>query len=389
MVGATGALVRVQDVGAHATVYGLGILRNHAGQHAAAEAAFRRALEIEERLVGVDRPQSGNTMSRIGLETGHRRRFAESDSWFARAEPLIKQDYVPWHYPQHLTHRCIVERLKGNHSESIRYGEEAIGIYEGRRVLSETSYSESLTQTVRAYWAAGRLDEVERGFLKVLTLLDKPGTNPAFRAWRVGEVHHDLGDFYVDRGRFLEARKHLELGLKRREMIFGPSLKIVGSLMALGRLGRLEGSAPRASEAYRRVAGIATKDSAARGALRGDAFEGYFDTLVDSVSAAAYPADLLAAEFFATAQIPRESETAKAMTAMSTRLASADPAVHSATRNYQEAIRRRDRAREANATEQFRSAIERRLSRRRGGPQRKRSPCSRKVFRRSSPSMLG
>jgi CHAT domain-containing protein len=359
MVGATGALVGVQDFGAHTTLYELGRLRDWAGDPAAGEAAFRRALEIEERLVGPNRPQSGFTMSWIAWETAYQRRFAEADQWFARAEPLIKQDYVPWHYPQHLTWRSAAERGKGQYANAIRYGEEAIRIYEGERVLNETGLADSLTHTVRAYWAAGRLAEVEGGLLRVLSLLDKPGSNPSGRAWRVGETHHDLGVFYLDRGRFLEARKHLELGLKRRELFFGPSLKAAASLMELGRLGRTEGALPKALDAYRRAAAIATKDPLVRGAVQTDALAGPFDALLAAGSAAPGQRDAVAAELFSVAQIPRDSETAKAITAMSARLASADPAVQSATREYQEAIRRRDRAREANATEQFRSAIER------------------------------
>lgn len=359
MVGATGALVGVQDIGAHATLYDLGRLRDWAGDWAASEAALRRALEIEERLVGANKPQSGLTMSYIGEIVAIQRRFAESDQWFARAEPLLKQDYVPSHYPLHLTWRCVAERMRGNHAEAIRYGEEAIRIHEGRRVLDETGLAESLTRTVMAYRAAGRIEEVERGFLRVLTLLDKPGPSPAYRAWNVGEVHHSLGVFYLDRGRFLEARKHLELGLKRRESFLGPSLKATFSLMELGRLGRTEGALPKALDAYRRAAAIATKDPLVRGTVRADAATGYFDALLDFGAAAPDQRDAVAAELFSVSQIPRDSETAKAITAMSARLASADPSIQSATREYQEAIRRRDRAREANVTQQFRSAIDR------------------------------
>jgi CHAT domain-containing protein len=353
-VGATGALVGVQDVGAHATLIELGQLRDWAADWAASEAAFRRALEIEQRLVGPNRPQSGYTMSYIAELAAIQRRFAESDQWFARAEPLVKQSYVPTHYPLHLTWRSVAERQRGRHAEAIRYGEQALRIYEGERVLNETAYAETLTRTVAAYWAAGRLEEVEHGFLSVLSLLDKSGPNPGYRAWNAGEVHHSLGVFYLDANRLVEARKHLELGLKRRESFLGPSLRVTFSLMEFGRLGRAEGELPKSLEAYRRAADIATKDPLARGTLRADAFAGYFNSLLDFALAGPDQSEALAAELFGAAQIPRESETAKAITAMSARLASADPAVRSATRDYQEAVRRRDRAREAHSIQPFR-----------------------------------
>src|SRR5260370_25439721 len=90
MVDASGKLTGVGDVGAHAALYRVGALRNYAGDVVGSEAAFRRALEIEERTIGRDQPASGRTLSWIALNAGYQAgRFEAALQIFNRAEPLI------------------------------------------------------------------------------------------------------------------------------------------------------------------------------------------------------------------------------------------------------------------------------------------------------------
>src|SRR5260370_13719018 len=72
MVDASGKLTGVGDVGAHAALYRVGTLRNYAGDVVGSEAAFRRALEIEERTIGRGQPPSGPTLSSIPLHVGYK-----------------------------------------------------------------------------------------------------------------------------------------------------------------------------------------------------------------------------------------------------------------------------------------------------------------------------
>ena len=54
MVGASGKLIGVQDIGARASLYRLGQLQNWSAHYPESEATFRRLLELEERLLGKD-----------------------------------------------------------------------------------------------------------------------------------------------------------------------------------------------------------------------------------------------------------------------------------------------------------------------------------------------
>src|SRR5258708_3418086 len=90
MVDASGKLTGVGNGGAHAALYRVGTLRNYAGDVVGSDAAFRRALQIEERTGGRDQPASGRTLAWIALNVGYQPgRAGEAMPLFDRAEPPV------------------------------------------------------------------------------------------------------------------------------------------------------------------------------------------------------------------------------------------------------------------------------------------------------------
>ena len=69
------------------------------------------------------------------------------------------------------------------------------------------------------------------------------------------------------------------------------------------------------------------------------------DALFEAAAADPAQREALHAEAFAAAQIPREGDTARAITNMAARLDTADPALRAVAREYQEALRKRDTTR--------------------------------------------
>ena len=66
IVGASGKLIGIQDIGAAEVLWRLGKLQYRSGNYAAGEATFGRLLEIHERVVGPDRPGRGGDPERAG-----------------------------------------------------------------------------------------------------------------------------------------------------------------------------------------------------------------------------------------------------------------------------------------------------------------------------------
>ena len=82
IVGASGKLVGIQDIGAADALWRLGRLQYRSGNYAAGEAAFVRLLEIHERVLGVDKPGGAAILNELALTVGHQARYDEADRIF-------------------------------------------------------------------------------------------------------------------------------------------------------------------------------------------------------------------------------------------------------------------------------------------------------------------
>ncbi len=359
MVGATGQLIGVQDVGAYLALYRLAELQNWSGHYPESEASFRRLLEIEERLQGKATAQAGMLLVWIALNVGNQFRFEEADRIFDRAEPLVKSSLSVDDYPRFLTYRSFTERNRGRWDAALGYAEAAVRGRETRG-LETTGVAHSVLGLAMAQHGLKRYDEAERTATRALDILLKPGNNPDFRLWWSAEAYDWLGRIHTDQKRFAEARKALEAALERKRLQLGNSVRADYTLRELGRLGLAEGNVTAALDAFRQAAVIETSDRPTRERTRPANVAGYLDALLLAASTAA-PAEreALHAEAFTAAQIPRGSETARAITNMAARLDVADPAIRAAAREYQETVRQRDRVRQALALETVRPSAER------------------------------
>jgi len=310
MVGASGKLVGVQDIGARASLYRLGQLQNWSAHYPESEATFRRLLELEERLLGKDDPGSANTFSWLALNVGDQRRFAEADQIFARAEALLKRSSSQDDNIRYLDHRSLVERQRPDYPRAIGLAEDAVRLSQGNNPDS-TRMAWSLLTLSLAQRPAGRIDEAKQSAERAVAILNKPGPLPEFRLWWAGEAYAQLGTIHRDQKDFTAARASYEKGLERRRLLLGDSVRVADSYLLLGRLGRVEGNLPVALADYRRAAAIQVADRPTRERTRPDGVTGYLDTLIELAAASEAERPALLAEAFAAAQIPRGGETAR------------------------------------------------------------------------------
>jgi len=161
MVGASGKLIGVQDIGARASLYRLGQLQNWSAHYPESEATFRRLLELEERLLGKDDPGSANTLSWLALDVGDQRRFQEADQIFARAEALVKRSSSQDDNIRYLDHRALVERLRPDYPRAIALAEEAVRLSQGNNP-DTTRMAWSLLTLSLAQRPAGRIDDAKQ-----------------------------------------------------------------------------------------------------------------------------------------------------------------------------------------------------------------------------------
>ena len=349
MVDASGKLTGVGDVGARAFFFRVGMLRNWSGDYPGSETAFRRALEIEERVGGPDQPASGRTLAEIALQVGYQGgRFEEAEQLYNRAEPLVHKSLSWADRPYYLAYRANTERVRGRPTVALPLAEEAVRLRDQReiRVGNEPSgLAHALVSVGRVQLVLKRLDEAERSVSRSLDIVQKPGQDADFRAWWAGESHAWLGRIHVEQTRYADARKQFEAALERRRLLFGDSVTAADAYRDLGALSRIEGNMPAALQAFRKESEIYAVDPVARSRVRPQWLVPYMDALFEAAAGDSVQRDALHAEAFAAAQLPREGDTARAITNMAARLDTADPALRAVAREYQEALRGRDTAR--------------------------------------------
>jgi CHAT domain-containing protein/tetratricopeptide (TPR) repeat protein len=349
IVGASGKLIGIQDIGAAETLWRLGKLHYRAGNYGSGEATFTRLLEIHDRLLGPDRPGAAPILSEIALCVGHQGRYDEADRVFARADKAAGASLAEEHLVLY-AYRGSVHR-DHKPEQALRWVEQAVRL--GER-YAESSHARAYVVGMHAIVLRSnkRHAEAEAEALKSLRMAGQPGNDADWRLWWVGEMHELLGRIYREQGRFADARREHELGLARRELLFGESSpRTIEGHAALGFNEQSAGNRDTALTHYRRAAALQLKHRAALEGARLPSILGYLDALVRTADARPAERPALAAEMFTALQIPRGNETAKALRAMSARVGSGDPRLAALTRDLQDSERRRTAARVALAEE--------------------------------------
>ena len=342
LVGATGKLIGVQDIGGLDTLTRLGNNQIWAGNFRGSEATFRRALEIQERLLGRDAPSSGYVLTSLAHSVSLQGRLQEADQLFAKAEPLV-QKALTGDYPLHLTYRSEHETIRGNYEEAVRLGRATTTI-RLQRYGRSAAVAHSLERVAWALEALGRLDEAAQVTEEGLQNLQGfKASNWDFRLWFRGNMDRHLGRIRLKQQRFPEARAELDTALTLFQELFGETVRVAEALEILGQVYAAEGNTAKALEIFRRAAAIRLTDPVARDRARVGAVAPYLRTLAAAAEASPTQRESLAAEAFAAAQIPRGGEAAKALNVMAARVANAEPALRTLTRDFQDAQRQRER----------------------------------------------
>ena len=349
IVGASGKLVGVQDIGAADALWRLGRLQYRSGNYGAAEGTFARLLEIHERVIGVDKPGGAAILNELALAVGHQERYDEADRIFARAETAAQFSLAD----EHLILSAYRASVHRDHKppEALAWSEQAMKIADR---YPDTSRGRAYTVGMHAICLRNnkRLAEAELEAASSMRMAGLPGNDPQWRLWWVGEMHFLLGRIHRDQGRFADSRREYQRGLARRELLFGEAApRTIEAHAALGINEQAAGDLEAALKHHRRAAELQVKHRSALEGARLPSVLSYLDVL--GRAAAERPAEraALAAEIFTAMQIPRGNETAKALRAMSARVGSGDPRLAVLSRDLQDAGRRRTTARIALAEE--------------------------------------
>jgi CHAT domain-containing protein len=358
-VGAGGKLIGIQDIGAVDALWRLAKLQFRSGSYVTCEATLTRLLEIHERVLGPDRPGSGAILNELALTIGRQYRYDDADKVFARAEKVVQQSFSSDEKLLLLAYRASVHR-EHRPAEALAWAEAAMKMAEN---YPETGNGRPYTVGIyaRALRTHKRYAESTAATLQSLAMVERPGgRDPDWRLWWAAEMHEQLALTAREDRRFDDARKSFGEALARHELMWGEAgPRAIETRISLGRNEMMAGNLDAALTQFRRAAELQVKHPSALEGARPISVLPFLDAL--SVAAGQRPAERsrLAAESLWAMQIPRGTDTAKALRAMSTRIGSGDPKLAAVTRELQDADRRRTAARHALVVELAKPAQER------------------------------
>ena len=155
------------------------------GQNDAAEARYRRALEIHQGLHGGNHPDVASALNNIGNTYLGRGQLAPAGEYYRRAVAMREALFGRSH-PEvagSLNNLSLVERRKGNHEEAFKLLTRAVQIYEAA-YGDHADTSQTLTNVAIELVELGRLEEAETAARDALRMRRKV----------LREGHPDLGD---------------------------------------------------------------------------------------------------------------------------------------------------------------------------------------------------
>jgi CHAT domain-containing protein len=358
IVGASGKLVGIQDIGAAETLWRLGKLQYRSGNYAQGEATFARMLEIHERVLGPDRPGAAAILNELALTQGHQGRFDDADKVFDRAEKAARYAFVQDEAILNLAYRASVNR-DHRPAEALQWAERAVKLAEA---YPETRRGRPFSLAIHAVVLRTnkRAAEAEATAARALAMFERPGEDPDWRLWWIGELRELLGRLAYEARRFPDARREYGLALAQRELLFGEAApRAIESRVSLGMTEQAAGDLEAALTHLRQAAALQIKHRTALEGARLPSVLSYLDALSRAIDERPADRAALAAEMLGALQIPRGSETAKALRAMAARVGSGDPALAALTRDLQDVGRRRAAARASLAEDALRAPEQR------------------------------
>lgn len=346
-VGGSMALIGLQDVGKLDKLRELGNSYNSLRDYARAEDAWRRALEMQERLVGRDNAALGDTIGHLALNVANQRRFDEAEKLFVRADPLTRRSPDPDHYPRLLVYRGFLNELQGKYDQALKLVGQSIQIRRERREARD-ALAHSLYAEAGLALKSGDLARAERAAREA-----RMNFGAAYGSvnWWVAEAIELQADLARRANRIDEARRLNTQLIDLRETLFGPSRPLARAFAQAAEIEQAANRPDQALAAWRRMGQTVVRDRRARGEADANDFAGYALAALRQSRADAASAGSLTDEAFRASQVPRGGAAAQAIGQMAARLAAGTPELTALTRELQDGYQQIDTLRRDLATE--------------------------------------
>lgn len=355
------------DLNAFERLSEVGRLSNSVEDYAGAEAAYRRALDIQGKALGADSPGAGDTLMALALEVSNQGRGPEADALFRRADALLQKSfdkaararlgsYMAFHAANSGDARRALSL--GRDSSAIRRAivddlEEQAGGGANRAVLGSLAAARgdlihSLLLEATVSLRLQQYGLAEAATIEAATLFSRTRGLPP---WWHARILGIQGLARAGKGDAAGGAALMSKAVASNKQLFGAGWPVASSMLELGRVYAKAGMDAEALAIYREALSMLAALDTERGQLPLDRLIPFLDVLYRQGQVDAGQRAALHAEMFAALQMVREGVVGQTITRAAARFASSDPAVADLIRRQQDAVRSRDRLRIEAAAE--------------------------------------
>lgn len=339
----------------------VGRLSNSVEDYAGAEAAYRRALDIQERALGPDSPGAGDTLMALALEVSNQGRGPEADALFRRADGLLQRSFDKAARARLSSYMAFHAANTGDAKRALSLGRDSS---QTRRALVDTleeAAGGGANRAVLGSLAAARGDLIHSLLLEatVSLRLDQPGLAEAaaleasslfertrgLPPWWHARILGIQGLGRAGRGDVPGGLALLSKAVGSNRQLFGTGWPVASSMLELGRVYAQAGMDGEAAAIYAQALTMMADSETGPALLPLDRIMPYLTVLYRMGQADPGSAKAHHATMFGALQMVREGVVGQTITRATARFAAHDPAVADLVRRQQEAVRQRDRLR--------------------------------------------
>jgi CHAT domain-containing protein len=364
--------MRSADLASFTDLVKLGRFYDSTQNFAGAENAFRRALDIETRVLGPGAEETGAMLIELALQVSNQGRFGEAAGLFGRADPIVQRSTSDILHARYSSYLALDAANQRKYSEALGYARQA-SVIRRRRVESQSDSLTGAVQDPQQFGARGelahslrieaamalRLGDTTGALAAISEALEIMSATPGLPlSWRP-EALALLAEVDAADGRFGAAERDLASAVALSQKLFGSTAP---TALVLLKRARLWTSLERDQDALRdfqSAFAIIASDESARAQLVADEITPFLTAASALAKADDTQRAALADDMFRAGQFVGSGVADQTIGRAAARLSTNDPAIAELIRQTQAAERARDAARLELANEQAKPDIER------------------------------
>jgi tetratricopeptide (TPR) repeat protein len=226
------------------------------GKHTEAELLYQRALSLRERVLGVEHPDLARSLNSLAVLYREQGKYTEVEPLYQRAL-TIQERVLGTEHPDTsstLNNLAVLYRAQGKYAQAEILYQRALAIRE--RVLGDEhpNLAESLNNLAVLYRVQGKYAQAETLYQRALAIQERVlgAEHP-----NTAQSLNNLGYLYRVQGKYMQAESLSQRALTIREQVLGNEHPdTVRSLNNLATLYREQGKSTEAETLYQRALAI-------------------------------------------------------------------------------------------------------------------------------------